>query len=54
MNVISPEMPWKQAQEQLWKSCSSLGEPGTKEKELNMQRAIFDEGNEVTSNENKI
>jgi hypothetical protein len=47
MELIAPELPWEQAKEELWRSCSSLGEPGTKEKEANIQKAILEQGIEV-------
>jgi hypothetical protein len=47
MQLIAPELPWEQAKEQLWRSCSSLGEAGTKEKEKNIQKAIFEQGKDV-------
>jgi hypothetical protein len=47
MNLIEPEIPWEQAREKLWRSCSSLGEPGTKEKEKNIQTAIYEQGKDI-------
>ncbi|MBM7661387.1 hypothetical protein JOC85_002190 [Bacillus mesophilus] len=48
MELIAPELPWEQAKEMLWRSCSSLGEPGTKAKEANIQKAILEQGIEVS------
>jgi hypothetical protein len=47
MQIIAPELPWEQAKVELWRSCSSLGEAGTKEKERNIQKAILEQGVEV-------
>ncbi|WP_456277855.1 hypothetical protein [Bacillus sp. AK128] len=47
MELIAPELPWQQAKEELWRNCGVLGEPGTKEKEVNIQKAILEEGTEV-------
>jgi hypothetical protein len=47
MEIIAPDLPWEQAKVKLWRSCSSLGEAGTKEKEQNIQKAIFEQGVEV-------
>lgn len=47
MELIEPKLSWEQAKEELWRNCSSLGEPGTKEKEQNIQTAIFDQGVDV-------
>lgn len=47
MNLVEPEMHWKEAKEKLWRQCSSLGEPGTKEKEKNIQIQIFEFGETV-------
>ena len=47
MELIAPQIPWEQAKEELWRNCGSLGNPGTKEKEQNIQSAIFDQGVEV-------
>jgi hypothetical protein len=48
MKVVAPDLPWEQAKSELWRSCSSLGEPGTKEKERNIQIAILEQGTEIT------
>jgi hypothetical protein len=48
MNLIEPEIPWEQAREKLWRNCSSLGDPGTKEKEKNIQTAILEQGKDIT------
>lgn len=47
MNLIEPEIPWEKAREKLWRSCSSLGDPGTKEKEKNIQTAILEQGKNI-------
>lgn len=47
MEIVAPELPWEEARDILWRSCSSLGDPGTKEKELNIQKAIFEQGIDV-------
>jgi hypothetical protein len=47
MNLIAPDLPWETAKEELWRNCSLLGQPGTKEKEANIQKAIFEQGVEV-------
>ncbi|MFC4769767.1 hypothetical protein [Effusibacillus consociatus] len=44
MTIVAPEMPWEKAKVELWRDCSLLGEPGTKEKESNIQKAIFEKG----------
>jgi hypothetical protein len=47
MELISPDQPWEQAKVELWRDCGSLGKPGTKEKEKNIQNAIFEQGIEL-------
>ena len=47
LELIEPQLPWEQAKEKLWRSCASLGDAGTKEKELNIQKAIFEQGKDV-------
>lgn len=44
MAVIAPATEWDAAKVELWKDCGKLGAPGTKEKEQNIQQAIFDKG----------
>jgi hypothetical protein len=46
MELIAPEIPWQQAKEELWRSCSALGDPGTEEKEANIQKVILEQGKE--------
>ncbi|MBT2688785.1 hypothetical protein J7I93_11375 [Bacillus sp. ISL-47] len=47
MELIAPQLPWQQAKEELWRSCASLGDAGTKEKEQNIQNAILKQGTEI-------
>ncbi|WP_158553317.1 hypothetical protein [Peribacillus saganii] len=47
MGLIAKEMPWQQAKDKFWRSCASLGGAGTKEKERNIQKAIFEQGTDV-------
>jgi hypothetical protein len=47
MELISPDLSWDLAKDELWRSCSSLGDPGTKEKEKNIQNAILEHGTDV-------
>jgi hypothetical protein len=47
MGLIVPHLPWQQAKDELWRSCASLGDPGTKEKEHNIQNAIFEQGTDM-------
>jgi len=47
MEIIAPDTPWQQAKDELWKDCGFMGQPGTKEKERNIYRAIMEEGIEI-------
>jgi hypothetical protein len=47
MELIEQNLSWELAKQELWRSCSSLGDSGTKEKEENIQRAILVQGVDV-------
>jgi hypothetical protein len=47
IKLVEPNGDWKELKDQLWRSCSSLGDPGTKEKEKNIQEQIFTHGKDV-------